>query len=55
MGNLIPSFQSIANADYISLMLLGFVNHKEDLEGKREEARLYREDGVGVVQETERN
>ena len=42
MGNLLPSFQSIANADYISLMLLGFVNHKEDPEGKREEARLYR-------------
>ena len=42
MGNLLPSFQSIANADYISLMLLGFVNHKDDPEGKREEARLYR-------------
>ena len=36
-------FQNIANTDYISLMLLGFVYHKEDPEGKREEeARLYR-------------
>ena len=26
----------------MALMLLGFVNHKEDPEGKREEARLYR-------------
>ena len=38
----VPYFQNIANADYISLMLLGFVNHKEDPEGKREEARRYR-------------
>ena len=42
IGNLLPSLQNIANADYIALMLLGFVNHKEDPEGKREEARLYR-------------
>merc|ERR1719245_2895429 len=35
-------FQGIANADYIALMLLGFVNHKEDPVGKREEGRLYR-------------
>ena len=39
---MLPSLQNIANADYIALMLLGFVNHKEDPEGKREEARLYR-------------
>ena len=37
-----PTFQGIANADYIALMLLGFVNHKEDPVGKREEGRLYR-------------
>ena len=40
--NLPPTFQGIANADYIALMLLGFVNHKEDPVGKREEGRLYR-------------
>ena len=34
-------FQNIANANYISLMLLGFVSHKDDPEGRREEARLY--------------
>ena len=37
-----PSFQKIGNSDYIALMLLGIVNHKEDPEGRREEARLYR-------------
>ena len=42
LGNLLPSLQKIGNADYMALMLLGFVNHKEDPEGKREEARLYR-------------
>ena len=36
------SLQQIGNADYIALMLLGFVNHKEDPEGHREEAKLYR-------------
>ena len=41
-SNLLPTFQCIANADYIALMLLGFVNHKEDPEGKSEEGRLYR-------------
>ena len=40
--NLPPTFQGIANADYIALMLLRFVNHKEDPVGKREEGRLYR-------------
>jgi len=35
-------FKNIANADYIALLLLGFVEHKEDPNGTREEARLYR-------------
>lgn len=35
-------FQNIAKADNIAFLLLGFVNHKEDPEGRREEARLYR-------------
>ena len=42
LKKLLPSFQKIGNADYIALMLLGIVNHKEDPEGKREEARHYR-------------
>ena len=38
----IMKFQNIANPDYISLMLLGFIVHKDDPEGTREKARLYR-------------
>merc|ERR1711884_345776 len=35
-------FQKIGNADYIALLLLGFVVHKDDPKGKKEEAKLYR-------------
>ena len=40
--NLLPDNQKIGNADYIALLLLGFVVHKEDPKGKKEEAKLYR-------------
>ena len=37
-----PWNQKIGNADYIALLLLGFVVHKDDPKGKKEEAKLYR-------------
>ena len=39
--NFFPVNKKIGNADYIALLLLGFVVHKEDPKGKKE-AKLYR-------------
>ena len=39
---LLPVNQKIGNADYIALLLLGFVVHKDDPEGKKKEAKLYK-------------